>query len=155
MKTFFFAFSYLILSAIVLPSIGQTAYPVIVRNTSPTCDLTYTVMCTDNECGSVFAGSSGVILANGGTAIITSTHCSGDDFAGLRFRYFDGDNVSRYITFNHQLDNECAGIEGCNALYPWFHQGIEIDCLLEGGEIRADYFSEVDDYVIFFKNGNL
>lgn len=143
----------LILSAIALSSNGQTAYPIIVRNTSPTCDLTYTVMCTDNECGSVFAGSSDVILAATQLSI-SSSYYSGDDFAGLRFRYFDGDNVSRFITFNNQLNNECAGIEGCNSLYPWLHQGIEIDCLLEDGEIRADYFSQVNGCVIFFKNGN-
>lgn len=122
----------------------QTTQPVLLRNAG-SCDLHYRVICTVNDCDSVIIGTTSVLSAY--TSAMVS--CTGD-FAGLQFVYPDGDDITRYITFNHEFENECAGIEGCNALYPWLHQGVESDCLSPQEEVRANYFIETGMCTIWF-----
>lgn len=121
----------------------QTTQPVLLRNAG-SFDVHYRVICTGNDCETVEMGDTMVLS---GSAWET---CGSLEFVGLQFVIPDGDNVTRYITFNHEFENECAGIEGCNALYPWLHQGIESDCLATQEEVRANYFTETGVCTIWF-----
>jgi len=137
-----------IITFVSISSLGQTTQPVKLVNKS-NCTLHYTVLCTTNDCTDVTGGTSSTLGSNSDVDV----SCSTGDFAGLRFIYPNGDDVVRYITFNNELANQCEGLEGCNALYPSLLQGVESGCLGINGEIRADYFSDYDQCVIYFKIG--
>jgi hypothetical protein len=133
-----------------IQSIGQTQQLVWIVNDTP-CDINYSIMCTTDDCATIPGAGSGTL----GSSAIDSIGC-GSDFVGLRFWFPDGNNTIHYITFFDELDNACAGIEACNEIYPWQHQG-DIEtyyCLGENGRVRADFFSEFNRCTIWFQHDN-
>lgn len=127
---------------------AQPQQAIWVQNES-NCTVLFNIACTDNDCDSLQFVNGTFSLGPDEGDFITSC---GADFAALRFYFPQGDNISHYITFSTGATSPCAGIEGCNALYPTLYQGtIEANCLGSEGEVRADRFTEFSACTIYFK----
>jgi hypothetical protein len=127
---------FLITTSVFAQPAPPPTEPITIRNRG-TCDLDYTFRCTSNDCTTIYDEDSGTLTPGGSISL----SCPSGDFAVLKFIYVDGDNVTRYITFDEGLTNDCAGIEECSDLYPTQWQGVEVDCLGVNGEIRANLIS--------------